>query len=172
MAVYNSNMAPIGVKFWKNTFHPIPDIAFFEPKTFWGRFFQNFLPQFFVQESCVLEELGIIERHWQIPRRTSLPIVRLFFLYDPWRRGKSGTVLFCSWLNSAKNDFHSKPWWLYYNRMMLWWKNLNHHEFGGRPPLNLDHYFSDPEKCLRPIVGQQSGGGGGEGGKESRRRVT
>ena len=50
----------------------------------------------FVQESCILEELGIFERHWQIPRRKSLPVVRLFFFYDPWRRGKSGADRFCN----------------------------------------------------------------------------
>ena len=44
--------------------------------------------QFFFRESRVLEELGIFERHWQIPRRKPVPVVRLFFLYDPWRRGK------------------------------------------------------------------------------------
>ena len=38
-----------------------------------------------------LEELGLFELHWQILRRKSLPVVRLFFLYEPWRRGKSGT---------------------------------------------------------------------------------
>ena len=42
----------------------------------------------FFQESRILEELGIFEHHWQIPRRKSLPVVRLFSLYDPWRRGK------------------------------------------------------------------------------------
>ena len=31
------------------------------------------------QESCVLEELAIFERHKQIPRRKSVPVVRLFF---------------------------------------------------------------------------------------------
>ena len=40
------------------------------------------------RESRVLEELGIFERHWQIRRRKPVPVVRLFFLYDPWRRGK------------------------------------------------------------------------------------
>ena len=45
------------------------------------------LPIFF-RESRVLEELGIFERHWQIPRRKPVPVVRLFLLYDPWRRGK------------------------------------------------------------------------------------
>ena len=53
-----------------------------------GIFFSNIWRRFFFQESCVLEELGIFERHWQIPRRKSLPVVRLFSLYDPWRRGK------------------------------------------------------------------------------------
>ena len=52
--------------------------------------------QFFIQESCVLEELGFFERHRQIPRQKSLPVVRLFFLYDPWRRGKSGIDRFAA----------------------------------------------------------------------------
>ena len=48
--------------------------------------------------------------HRPILRQKSLPVVRLFFLYDPWRRGKSGTDRFCSWL-SAKNDFHTNSFW-------------------------------------------------------------
>ena len=63
-------------------------------KTIFCDIFSNIL--FFFQESCVLEELGFFERHRQIPCRKSLPVVRLFFLYDPWRRGKSGTNRFCS----------------------------------------------------------------------------
>ena len=59
-------------------------------------FFKNVGVDVFVQESCVVEALGIFERHWQIPCRKSLPVVRLFFLYDPWRRGKSGTDHFCT----------------------------------------------------------------------------
>ena len=50
--------------------------------------FRKKLASIFFQESRVLEELGIFERHWQIPRRKPVPVVRLFFLYDPWRRGK------------------------------------------------------------------------------------
>ena len=70
--------------------------AFGSVRTF-SDFFENFrhvlmffraFANFFFRESRVLEELGIFERHWQIPRRKPVPVVRLFFLYDPWRRGK------------------------------------------------------------------------------------
>ena len=66
------------------------------------------------------------ERHWQIPGRKSLPVVYLFVLYDPCRRGKSGTDHFCSSL-SAKNDFHTKPFYLYYylTRWDLYVRNVN-----------------------------------------------
>ena len=64
--------------------------------TFFRFFATFFLRQFFFEESCVWEELGFFDRHQQILRRKSLPVVRLFFLYDPWRRGKSGTDRFCS----------------------------------------------------------------------------
>ena len=60
--------------------------AFGSVRTF-SDFFEIF-GYFFFRESRVLEELGIFERHWQIPRRKPVPVVRLFFLYDPWRRGK------------------------------------------------------------------------------------
>ena len=40
--------------------------------------------------------------------------------------GKSGTDCFCSWL-SAKTDFHTKPFWLYYDvttkKQKGFWKN-------------------------------------------------
>ena len=69
--------------------------AFGSVRTF-SDFFENFrhfltfsrFCQKKIRESRVLEELGIFERHWQIRRRKPVPVVRLFFLYDPWRRGK------------------------------------------------------------------------------------
>ena len=88
MTVCPSNIALIGVKLWENAFQTISDISFFAAKFFFG--------VFFFQESCVWEELGIFERHWQMPRRKSLPVVCSFSLYNPWQRGKSGTDRFCS----------------------------------------------------------------------------
>ena len=49
---------------------------------------------FVFQESRVTEELGIFERHWQIPRQKLLRVIHLFFPYDPWRRGKQGGLCF------------------------------------------------------------------------------
>ena len=57
-------------------------------------FILNFGVDFFFQESCLLEELGIFERHWQIPRQKLLPVVRLFLGRVPWRRGKQGGLCF------------------------------------------------------------------------------
>ena len=89
MVVYPSNMASLVAKLCENAFQTIPDISFFNnQKTCFGDVFSKILALIFFRDSCVLEELGIFERHWQIPRRKSLPVVRLFSLYDPWRRGK------------------------------------------------------------------------------------
>ena len=80
----------VGTCFWsglraENDFNPIPFLNC-----------QKNLRQFFFQESRVWEELGTFEHYWQIPHRKSLPVVRLLFLYDPWRRGKSGTDRFAA----------------------------------------------------------------------------
>ena len=71
---YPLNKARIGVKFGQNAFRTIPDISCFDVKQFFAIFKRK--KTFFFQESRVLEELGIFERHWQIPRRTQLPPVR------------------------------------------------------------------------------------------------
>ena len=39
MALYPSNMAPIGVKLWENAFQTIPDISFFDVQKHVRRFF-------------------------------------------------------------------------------------------------------------------------------------
>ena len=39
MAVYPSNMAPIGVKLWENAFQMIPDISFSMGKSNFGKIF-------------------------------------------------------------------------------------------------------------------------------------
>ena len=80
MLVYPANVALIGVKLWESAFQTIPNISFFDAqKIFWRFSFQKLWCQLFFQESCVLEELEIFERHWQIPHRKSLPVVRLFY---------------------------------------------------------------------------------------------
>ena len=43
---------------------------------------------FCFQETGVLEELGMFERHWQVGRKKLLPVVNLFLGRLPWRRGK------------------------------------------------------------------------------------
>ena len=108
-AVYPSRMAPIGTKICQNAFQTIPDISFFNAdKLVFAILFPKISSSIFFQESCVLEELGIFERHWQIPHRKSLPVVRLFFLYEPWRRSKRGGLCFGGvfW---TKNDFSLFP---------------------------------------------------------------
>ena len=97
MAVYPSNIAPIGVKLWENAVQTLPDISFFEDQNkLLAIFLSKNWRRFCCQEPYVLEELGIFECHWQIPRRKSLPVVRLFVLHNPGRRVKSGTDRFCS----------------------------------------------------------------------------
>ena len=42
MAVYTSNVAPIGVKLWENAFQTICNISFFDVrKKFWMKFFRK-----------------------------------------------------------------------------------------------------------------------------------
>ena len=57
MAVYLSNMAPIGVKLWENVFQTIPDISFFDfqTKIIGDLCVKTFGIDFFIQESCVLK---------------------------------------------------------------------------------------------------------------------
>ena len=90
-------MAPIGVKLWENAFQTIPDNSFFDAQTICLAifYFKNFGVDLFAR---ILRFGGarIFERHRQIPRQKSLPVVRSMLLYDPWRRGKSVTDRFCS----------------------------------------------------------------------------
>ena len=65
MAVYPSSMAPISVKLWENAFQTIPSF-FNTQKIFLAIFFANFGVDFFFQESGVLEEIGIFERHCRL----------------------------------------------------------------------------------------------------------
>ena len=68
--------------------------------------------------SLVLEERRHFQRRWQIPRQKLLPVVRSFSLYEPWRRGKSGTNNFLAWF-SAKKNFNLVAFW------MVWYYGKN-----------------------------------------------
>ena len=85
-AVYPSNMAPIGTKLWENAFQTIPHVSFFDTTSFFKTCFFTQKPGFY--KSLVLEEQRCSECHWHLPRQKLLHVVRLFSLYDPWRRGK------------------------------------------------------------------------------------
>ena len=87
--------------FGKTRFRRFATFDFSTPKKFWARFFLQNVSGV----SLVLEERGTFHRHWQIRRQKLLPVVRLFSLYDPWRRGKSGTLCFLGWF-WTKNDFN------------------------------------------------------------------
>ena len=59
MAVFPSNMAPIGVKLWENALQMIPDISFFDvEKNFSAKFFDKKIRQIFflswLEDTCVL----------------------------------------------------------------------------------------------------------------------
>ena len=110
MVVYPSNMPPIGKQLWKNVFQTIPIILFFDAPKFFLEIFPKIWCQFFFQESCVLEELGIFECYWQIPRQKSVPVV-YFFSTILGGGGKSAQTAFEADL-APKNDFHTKMFWL------------------------------------------------------------
>ena len=113
-AVYPSNIAPIGAKLCQNAFQTIPDISFFDTQTFllmiffpqknWRHFFSNFF-----STNCHFLKIWNNESGYrQIRRRNSLPVVRLFFLYEPWRRGKQYGL--CFWGGFwAEHDFNLLP---------------------------------------------------------------
>ena len=41
-----------------------------------------------------IEKVRWFERHWHVRRQKLWPVVRLFSLYDPWQRGKQGSLFF------------------------------------------------------------------------------
>ena len=62
MAVYPSNMAPIGVKLWENAFQTIPDISFFDPEKKMVKFFdEKFHRQNFRQK---IDKMPVFEELW------------------------------------------------------------------------------------------------------------
>ena len=96
----------------------------FKTSLFWKK---NWPPKIFFDVSLVLEERASFQRLWQIDREKLLPVVRLFFHYEPWWRGKSGTPYFFGWF-WTKNELYDFVvlchdymifWW--YNNMILWW---------------------------------------------------
>ena len=93
MAVYPLQSSPFATKIWQNAFRTVPDISFLTPKKICRRFLSknNSLQNQLID---VLEELRWFERHRHVRRQKLLPVVRLFSLCDPWRRGKSGTPCF------------------------------------------------------------------------------
>ena len=106
-------MAPIGVKLWENSFQAIPDISFFVAV--------NVFLAFFLFQKCwrpfLLQNPAFFERHWQIPRRKSLLVVRFFFSTILGGGGKVVETVFAADL--APKFFHTKPFWLYYNLVIL-----------------------------------------------------
>ena len=119
-----------GSNFAKTCFRRFLTFHFSTPKNFcWRIYLFSKMVSIFFQESCVLEELGIFERHWQIPRRKSLPVVRLFFLYEPWRRGKSNRLCFWSgfW---PEHDFNFLPFFFFqlFYCVNFFWRIMR---FGG-----------------------------------------
>ena len=103
-------MAPIGAKLCQNAFQTIPAISFFDTQTFLlMTSFQKKLASFFFQ--FLFDKLQFLKiwnnKNWyrQIRRRNSLPVVRLFFPYEPWRRGKSNRLCFWSGFGT-KHDFN------------------------------------------------------------------
>ena len=138
-AVYPSNMAPIGTKLCQNAFQTIPDISFFDTQTFLlMTFFQKQIGVIFFQffdelafSNCLfaffLKIWNNKSGYRQIRRRNSLPVVRLFFLYEPWRRGKSNRLCFWSgfW---AEHDFNLLPFFCDFFIASIFWRIMR---FGG-----------------------------------------
>ena len=124
MAVYTSNMAPIGVNFGKTRFRWFPTFHFSTPKKKIGE--KNLQKnRTSNQERAVLEEPWIFERYWQIGLEKWPPMNLISAPSDFWRRGKKGDFRFLVdfWPKtdlqfSLAND-NMMMWW--YGDMMEWW---------------------------------------------------
>ena len=123
-AVYPPNKVQIGAKFWQNTIQPNCNFSFFDTEFFFlaKEFFKNFGERFFFQLSGVLEELRGPQRHWHVPRKKLLPVVRFFLGRLPWRRGKRLNMCWNPRLGT-ENDFNHLMLWCYDN-MIVWWYDL------------------------------------------------
>ena len=120
--VYPPNMAPIGAKLWENAFQAICKFSFFDAEHFfWTKILSR--GRFFFQETGVLEELWISERHWQVGRKKLLPELPLFLGRLPWRRGKWFKMCRNPRLGT-ENDFNHLVLWSNLCRSIFVFKKL------------------------------------------------
>ena len=122
-AIYPSNRARTATKLWENAFQTICNFWFFDAKQFFRRkIFKTKLAQ--NQLIDVLKELRWFERHRHVRRQKSLPVVRLFSLYDPWWGGKSGTPCFLGrfWTKNDFNHIGIMSW--SYDIIISWWYDV------------------------------------------------
>ena len=108
--------------FGKTRFRRFASFHFSTLKIFFGQKFCQGVDLFF-QETGVLEELWISERHWQVGRKKLLPELPLFLGRLPWRRGK--------WFNMCRNprlgtenDFNHLVLWSNLCRSIFVFKKL------------------------------------------------
>ena len=71
MAVYPSNMAPIGAKFWENAFQTIPNISFFDV--------EKKLMKIFVQKNFrrKIDKLPVFAELWIFGRNRQMRLEKL-----------------------------------------------------------------------------------------------
>ena len=120
-----SNVARIGAKLWQNAFQTMCNFSFLNAeKVFWTKKIQKILEvDFCFQETGVLEELWISERHWQVGRKKLLPVVNLFLGRLPWRRGKRLNMCWKPRLGT-ENDFNHLVFACYDHNMIIWYYDI------------------------------------------------
>ena len=76
MAVYPSNIAPIGVKLWENTFQTIPNISFFDAENiFLAKFFdENFRQK---KNRRKIDKLPVFAELWIFGRNRQMRLEKL-----------------------------------------------------------------------------------------------
>ena len=115
--------------FGKTCFRRFPTFHFSTLKNFcWWFFFKKNRRHFFLTNCHFLKIWNSKSGYRQIRRRNSLPVVRLFFLYEPWRRGKQYGL--CFWGGFwAEHDFNLLPFFcdfffasIFFWRIAIFWR--------------------------------------------------
>ena len=107
--------------FRKTRFRRFASFHFSTLNFFWTKILSR--GRFLFQETGVLEELWISERHWQVSRKKLLPELPLFWGRLPWRRGKRFNMCWKPRLGT-ENDFNHLVLWSNLCRSIFVFKKL------------------------------------------------